>query len=437
MPDYTGCTGLTYCDGGKNEGVAPFDPAPRDSRGGRGSRALIPVCVVLFGVVLGVGGAALLRPFAASMSHQTTGGEQTPVSRVSPHAMEHLSDKSVYARIAPSVVDVTATLQYDDETASGTGFVIDAARGLILTNNHVIRDSTVVRVTLPATGHSYPAQIIGTDVPDDIAVLRLIGGPRLPAVAVGDSAALTAGTPVFAIGNQAGIGGSPSFARGVVSATGRTILADDGSTGFTETLHGMVQVTARIQPGDSGGPLADITGQVIGVDTAAGTGTAAAGYAIPIDVALRVAHMITAGRPGQGITLGVGGFLGVVVPSTATASPRAQAREEHNLGTDAAGPGPAPSCLDTEASAGVPVAIAPAPAGALVDGVLCGTAAAAAGIAPGDVITAAGGRPVTSPDSLTALVGAARPGTVMSVTWIAVAGTIRSALVRLDAAPAA
>jgi S1-C subfamily serine protease len=418
--------------------MAPFDPAPHDSRGGRGSRALIPVCVVLFGVVLGVGGVALLRPFTAAMSHQSTGGGQSaPVSQVSPHVMERLSDKSVYARIAPSVVDVTSMLQYDDETASGTGFVIDAARGLVLTNNHVIRDATVVRVAVPATGRSYQAQIIGTDVPDDIAVLKLIGAPRLPAVRTGDSAALTTGTPVFAIGNQAGIGGSPSVARGVVSGTGRTILADDGSTGFTETLHGMVQVTARIEPGDSGGPLADSAGQVIGVDTAAGTGTAAAGYAIPIDVALRIAHLITAGQPGKGITLGVGGFLGVVVPSTATVSPQAQAREEHNLGTDAAGPGPAPSCLDTEASAGVPAAIAPAPAGALVDGVLCGTPAAAAGIAPGDVITAADGRRVTSPDSLTALVSAARPGTVMSVTWIAVAGATRSALVRLDAAPAA
>jgi S1-C subfamily serine protease len=420
--------------------MAPFDPAPRDSRGSRdsrgirGIRTLIPVCVVLLGVVLGVGGVALLRPFTAGAGHQMTPGGH---SRAVPQAMSRLSDKSVYARIAPSVVDVTATLQYDGETASGTGFVIDTGRGLVLTNNHVIRDATAVRVTLPATGRGYQARIIGTDVPGDIAVLQLVGAPRLPAVRTGDASGLATGTPVLAIGNQAGMGGSPSAARGVVSATDRTILADDGSTRFTETLHGMLQVTARIQPGDSGGPLANMAAQVIGVDTAAGTGTTAAGYAIPIGAALRTARLIEAGRPGPGITLGVGGFLGVVVPATATTSPQAQAREENGIGTGAAGTVPPAGCLDTEASAGVPAAIAPARTGALVDGVLCGTAAAAAGIEPGDVITAANGHPVSSPDSLTALVSAARPGTVMSVTWMAVAGSTRSALVRLDVAPAA
>jgi S1-C subfamily serine protease len=420
--------------------MAPFDPAPRDGRGGRGGRGirtLIPVCVVLLGVVLGVGGVALLRPFSAAVSHQPTAGRQPRVPREVPQAMSRLSDKSVYARIAPSVVDVTATLQYDDETASGTGFVIDTARAMVLTNNHVIRDATTVRVTLPATGRSYQARIIGTDVPADIAVLQLVGAPRLPAVRTGDSSGLAAGTPVLAIGNEAGVGRSPSVARGVVSATNRTILANDGTTGFTETLHGMVQVTAKIAPGDSGGPLANTAGQVIGVDTAAGTGTDAAGYAIPIGAALRTALQIAAGQPGPGITIGVGGFLGVVVPSTATTSPQAQAKEEHSMGTDVAGSVSPSGCIETEASAGVPAAIAPAAAGALVDGVLCGTAAAAVGIAPGDVITAAGGHLVSSPDSLTALVSAARPGSVMSVTWIAVAGTMHSALVRLNAAPAA
>jgi S1-C subfamily serine protease len=392
---------------------------------------------VLLGVILGVGGVALLRPFSPAGSHQTTAGGHPQVPRVIPQAMNRLSDKSVYARIAPSVVDVTSTLQYDEETASGTGFVIDAGRGMVLTNNHVIRGATTVRVTVPATGRSYQARIIGTDVPGDIAVLQLVGAPRLPAIRAGDASKLPAGTPVLAIGNNAGMGGSPSIARGVVSGTGRTILADDGTTGFSETLHGMLQVTAKIQPGDSGGPLANTAGEVIGVDTAAGTGTAAAGYAIPIDAALGIARQITAGQAGPGITIGVGGFLGVVVPSTATTSPRAQAKEEHSLGTNAAGSIPPSSCLDTEAEAGVPAAIAPAPAGALVDGVLCGTAAASVGIEPGDVITAADGRVVSSPDSLTALVSAARPGSVMSVTWIAVAGTLHSALIQLDAAPAA
>ncbi len=416
--------------------MTPVDPAPRGSRGRRGSRSLVPVLVVLLGVALGAGGVTLLRPFIAASGHPAAiGGTSQTRAGVAGQAAIRPSDKAVYKRIAPSVVDVTSTLRYDGETASGTGFVIDARRGLVLTNNHVIRHATAVAVTLPATGRSYPARILGTDVAADIAVLQVIGVTGLPAAPIGDSARLTPGMPVLAIGNQAGAGGSPAIAPGVLSATGRTILADDGSSGFTETLHGMLQVTARIQPGDSGGPLADTAGRVIGVDTAARTGAAEAGYAIPIDTALSSARLIAAGRPGPGIVLGIGGFLGVVVPSTTASSPRVQAAEEHGLKTITAGSA-ASACLRTMAAAGMPSVIAPAPSGALVDGVLCGTAAAAAGIAPGDVITAADGRPVTSPDALTAIMSGFQPGTVVTVTWVAAAGAARSAVVQLDVAPA-
>jgi S1-C subfamily serine protease len=174
---------------------------------------------------------------------------------------------------------------------------------------------------------------------------------------------------------------------------------------------------------------------VIGVDTAAGTGTSAAGYAIPIGAAMAVERQIAAGRAARGITLGTGGFLGVVVTLTASPSPRAQARQEQRRAAAGALPSHA-SCLDTEAGAGAPAAIAPARSGALVDGVVCGTGAALAGIAPGDVITAAAGRPVSSPDELTAIMNGCQAGTAVRVTWIAVAGGRRTSLVRLTAAPA-
>ena len=85
----------------------------------------------------------------------------------------------------------------------------------------------------------------------------------------------------------------------------------------------------------------------------------------------------------------------------------------------------------------MPATIAPARSGALVDGVLCGTGAAVAGITPGDVITAAAGRPVASPDALTAIMSGSRPGAVVPVTWVAVTGTTRTSLIRLEVAPAA
>ena len=98
----------------------------------------------------------------------------------------------------------------------------------------------------------------------------------------------------------------------MISGTGRTIQAADGASGFSETLHGMLATTAKIEPGDSGGPLAGSAGTVIGVDTAAGTGGASTGYAIPINAAMAAERQITEGRPGPGISFGVDGFLGVV-----------------------------------------------------------------------------------------------------------------------------
>jgi S1-C subfamily serine protease len=334
------------------------------------------------------------------------------------------------------VVDVTATLTYDDETASGTGFVVGSADGLILTNNHVVRDATSVAVTVPATGRSYPARIVGVNVAADIAVLAIRPATELPSAPIGDSSGVGAGVPVVSFGNQAGAGGSPAVAHGVISGTGRTIQADDGASGFTETLRNMLATTARIEPGDSGGPLADSAGTVIGVDTAAGTGGTATGYAIPIDTAITAERQIAAGHHGPGISLGVGGFLGAIVGSGTASSPVAQRAAELGDGTGAAARSFPSPCVTTRDGAAVPAAIAPARAGALVIGVLCETGAATAGIVAGDVITAAGGRRVDSPDALTTIVAEGRPGSIMSVTWVSISGIARTARVRLSAAPA-
>jgi S1-C subfamily serine protease len=123
-------------------------------------------------------------------------------------------------------------------------------------------------------------------------VLKASSLPRLAVATLGDSARVTVGSAVVAIGNRAGAGGPPAPAPGVISGIGRTIEASDGAAKFTETLRGLLATTARIEPGDSGGPLADAAGAVIGVDTAAGTGGAEAGYAIPIDAAMAAVRQI-------------------------------------------------------------------------------------------------------------------------------------------------
>ena len=402
--------------------------------GGRG-RAVIPLLVVLLGVALGASGILLLRSWDTRDAARAP--QPSALAGATRGAAKALVSRAAYQRAELSVVNVTSTLRYDAETASGMGLIVDGRAGLVLTNNHVIRDATAVTAKLTSTGKTYAARIVGADAGADIAVLQLQGVTGLPAAQIGDSAAVTIGTPVVAIGSQAGHGRSPTVRPGVIDNLNRTIQASDGTSDFVETLRGMLQTSAKIEPGDSGGPLVDAAGMVIGVDTATGAGTAAAGYAIPIAVAMAIERQITAGHAAPGITIGVGGFLGVMVTPTATQNPRLQAQQEHGVRTGGGGSTRSPGCVGTESGIGVPAAVAPARSGALVDGELCGTGAAAAGIAAGDVIIAAAGRPVTSPNALTAVMSGFRPGAVVPVTWVAVAGATRTARIRLVVAPAA
>ena len=344
-----------------------------------------------------------------------------------------MNDETVYDKVAPGIVDVTSNLRYLQETAEGTGFVIDAAAGLVLTNNHVIDGATSVTVTPVLSGKSYPARVLGYDVTDDLALLRVQGVTGLKAVTLGDSSHVQVGTPVLAIGNEAGQGGSPTVAPGVISSLDRTIVATDQSSGLNETLHGMLQTSANIRPGDSGGPLADAAGAVIAIDTAAGGNTVYSGYAIPINQALPIARRIAAGQPGGRIQIGWPAFLGVLLPDSTSADPRRQASQELRQTGVVSSSGSGCTSADTTA---VPGSIAPARSGALVDGVLCGTVAAAAGLFAGDVITSLGGRAVTSPGSLNAIISRYHPGSKVSLAWVGPGGRLHTAMVTLDAGPA-
>jgi S1-C subfamily serine protease len=267
--------------------VTPLERGPH-------SRIFIPLLVAVLGIAIGVGAVVALRPLETASAAGPTASaaaEERPADQSAALARP-LSDRAIYARVEPSVVDVTAALRSSEETASGTGFIIYLGALYVLTNNHVIRDATSVTVTIPATGRTYRARIVGADPSADIAVLQASSLPARAAATLGDSARVAVGSAVVAIGNRAGTGGPPALAPGVISGIGATIEASDGATKFTETLHGLLATTARIVPGDSGGPLADAAGAVIGVDTAAGTGGAEPGYAIPIDAAMAAVRQI-------------------------------------------------------------------------------------------------------------------------------------------------
>ena len=362
------------------------------------------------------GGAAVTSRAAAAEQHQA------------------MDDQAVYKQVEPGVVDVTASLQYLQETARGTGFVIDAADGLVLTNNHVINQATSVTVTLVTSGKSYPARILGYDAADDVALLQLQGVTGLKAVMIGDSSRVKVGTQVLAMGNEGGQGGAPTIAPGVISSLNRTIVASDQTSGLTETLYGMLQTNADVRPGDSGGPLADATGRVIGIDTAAGGDAVYSGYAIPINQALPIARQIAAGRPGARIQIGLPAFLGALVPHSTSSDPRRQASQELRQTGAVSSSG---STCTSSATSATPASIAPARSGALVDGVICGTPAAAAGLFAGDVITSIGGKAVASPSALNAIVSRYRPGSRAALAWVGPGGRRHTAVVTLEAGPAA
>jgi S1-C subfamily serine protease len=386
---------------------------------------LVYLAVAAFSATAGVGSTLAVQHLAAARPNAAPTPREAAANR--PGAM---NDEAVYDQVEPGIVDVNSNLQYLQETAEGTGLVIDAAAGLVLTNNHVIDGATSVTITPVTSGKSYPARVVGYDLTHDVALLQVQGLTGLKPVALGDSSRLKVGTPVLAIGNEAGQGGSPTVAPGVISSLDRTIVASDESSGLTETLHGMMQTNADIRPGDSGGPLADAAGRVVGIDTAAGGGPDYSGYAIPIDQALSIAWQIAAGRPSARIQIGLPAFLGVLTASSTSTDPRRQASQEQRQ----------TGASSRDCTAGIttviPASIAPARSGALVDGVLCGTPAAAADIFAGDVITSIGGRAVTTPGSLNAIVNHYRPGSKASLAWVSPGGSRHTAVVTLGAAPA-
>src|SRR5271166_2491755 len=221
--------------------------------------------------------------------------------------------QDIVNKVKPGLVLINTTLQYNSEAAAGTGMVVNAD-GLVLTNNHVIEDSTKITATVVSTGKTYQARVIGYDQTGDVALIQLQNASGLTTVPIGNSSSAKAGEAVVAMGNAEGqdtITATP----GHITALNQTITASDeaGST-TSETLYGTIETNADIVPGDSGGPLASPAG-VIGMDTAGNDPSdqqqASAGFAIPIDTALSVARQIAAGHASSVITVGYPPFLGV------------------------------------------------------------------------------------------------------------------------------
>jgi S1-C subfamily serine protease len=433
--------------GGSGEpGWAMPEPPPGPSA--RGGRFLVYVAVAALAASIGAGvTVAVSHHGAASPAGVSSRDVPGPHNNAagSGASSAPLNPAAVQRKVDPGLVDIVSTLKYNSETAEGTGMIISAA-GLVLTNNHVIDGATAVRVTLVDhkgdSNPSYAAKVVGYDATDDVALLQLEGTAGLPIESFGNSSQVSLGTPVLALGNADGRGGVKP-AAGIINALDRSIQASDEGSNSTENLNHMLQTNARIQQGDSGGALANNAGQVIGMITAANTSTSSQagpaggtlGFAIPINTAPAIAKQIAARQPSATVYIGLPGFLGVEVATSASSNPQQQAADQAQAGGGRAS-GSGSSCQVSNQQAGVPAHVAPIAAGALIVGVLCGTAATSAGMVPGDVITAVGGQPITTPNSLTSIAAKHHPGDVVSVLWVSRDGVEHTTRMRLGQGPA-
>jgi S1-C subfamily serine protease len=315
-------------------------------------------------------------------STPTTPGSSTAAT-VAP-ATEATADQLV------GVVDITTVLGYQNGEAAGTGMVL-TPDGEILTNNHVVEGATSITVTVLTTGESYPATVVGTDPTDDVAVLLLTGAAGLDALQI-DNDTVAVGDDVTAVGNAGGATDSTSAAAGTVTGLNQSITATDENGQNAEDLTGLIQIAADVQAGDSGGPLYDAEGEVVGMDTAAAS-TGGQAYAIPITTALGIAEQIVGGVDNATVHQGRPAFLGVSLLSA---------------GTD----------------------------GATVAGVVSAGPADTAGLTAGDVLTAVGGTTIAAADDVRTALAGYSPGDPVTVTWTDTTGQSRTATVTLVAGPA-
>jgi putative serine protease PepD len=311
---------------------------------------------------------------AVALTHGSS--HSTPTAVASPSTSNVASASLTVGQIAkasiPSVVEVGATEGASQSpfpggsqgsgTAQGTGFIYDS-KGDIVTNDHVITGSSSVSVKL-SDGSTYKATVVGSDPSTDLAVLHIDAlASKLVPLALADSSNVSIGDGVVAIGNPFGLDGSVT--SGIVSALNREIVAPDDTP-----IEGAIQTDAAINHGNSGGPLLNLQGQVIGVTSQIQSdsgGNDGVGFAVPSNTVSSIASQLISTGKAQHALLGVS--------------------------------------VKTAASGGV-----------TVSAVSAGSGAASAGLKAGDVITVVNGTKVATAEKLRAIIAGDKPGDKVTLT---------------------
>jgi putative serine protease PepD len=292
----------------------------------------------------------------------------------------HLDVAGVLQKVQHGVVaiDVKGSSNgFQSFEAAGTGMIIDSA-GLILTNSHVVEGANTIQVTL-YDGRQLDADLVGRSSSHDVALIKARNASGLDPVKFGSSGSLQVGDDVVAVGNALNLGSTPTVTTGIVSALDRDISADNG-----ESLSDLIQTDAAINHGNSGGPLVNASGEVIGINTAVAAEGQNIGFAISID---SVQPLIEQLRNGGG-EFKAGAFLGVRTSNLDDVVP--QVKDRFSITSDD---------------------------GAFITSVVPGSGADGAGLQPGDVITEVDGRSVKTNTDVGAIIQSHKAGDQVEIRF--------------------
>jgi S1-C subfamily serine protease len=398
-------------------GPPSWPPTPQRPSGSSGLRRTALAAFAIICVGAGGGTAWALTTTSAStpssngstLTPGNSNGTGNPPSIGSTNPSTGSISAATVAKIDSALVDITADEAAGNGEVAGTGMII-SSNGLVLTNNHVIDDTINIHAQIDGTGTNYTVKVIGYDAKDDVALVQLQGVSNLPTVPIGNSSNVSVGDAITVLGNALGKGGTPAQVSGTITGIGAQITASDDS-GDNETLTGMLQVSAAIEPGDSGGAEVDSSGQVIGMTTAGQTSGnpgqetgSTTGFAIPINKAMSIISEIRAGS-GTNIHIGNAALLGVAV-------------SVDQPGLD----GSTPNCATSEATSGAWVSQ------------VTGNPAASAGVTVCGRITSIGGTTIANNNDLHNAMESFQVGQSVTLTWMDASAVSHSATITLGQA---
>jgi S1-C subfamily serine protease len=362
-----------------DQGASPLPPPPPTRRptthsGRPGLKGALAGGLVGALVAGGVGLAA------GRMGSHDTVTTRTEVVQAAPAALNGraLDIHALLEKVTPSVVSIQLGQANGGQVvdfAAGSGVII-SSDGLVLTNAHVVDGADVINVHL-SDDRTIRADLVGTSPSHDVALVRLRQTTNLTPATLGSSAAMQVGDQVVAIGNALALGDAPTVTTGIVSAKDRTL--DDGES----TLTNLIQTDAAINHGNSGGPLLNAAGQVVGINSAGIPNAENLGFAIEIDA---IKPLIAKLKTGSGTEVQVRAFLGIESATVADLSPQ----DAQQLGV-------------TGKSGVVIVSVQPE------------SAASDAGLEPGDLVRKVNGTLVSDPATLRQAIQGATPGAKLAI----------------------